>query len=86
MSSTQTCRQAGKYFVDGAVRKPGSYRWAGSYTATQALAVAGGVDNRLADKLGQHLSPSRTDERGNDRPSISIGVLASEKRGSAGPA
>jgi polysaccharide biosynthesis/export protein len=41
--------QAGMYFVDGAVRKPGSYPMGRSYTLTQALAVAGGVDNELAD-------------------------------------
>lgn len=41
--------QAGMYFVDGAVRKPGSYAMGRSYTLTQALANAGGVDNELAD-------------------------------------
>jgi polysaccharide biosynthesis/export protein len=41
--------QAGMYFVDGAVRKPGSYPMGRSYTLTQALATAGGVDPELAD-------------------------------------
>lgn len=41
--------QAGMYFVDGAVRKPGSYPIGRSYTVTQALATAGGVDPELAD-------------------------------------
>ncbi len=41
--------QAGMFFVDGAVRKPGSYPLSRSYTLTQALATAGGVDPELAD-------------------------------------
>lgn len=38
----------GKFFVDGAVRKPGSYLFDRAYTLTQALAAAGGVDFNLA--------------------------------------
>ena len=41
--------QAGMYFVDGAVRRPGSYPIGRKYTLTQALATAGGVDPELAD-------------------------------------
>jgi polysaccharide export outer membrane protein len=41
--------QAGMFFVDGAVRKSGSYPIGREYTLTQALAVAGGVDPELAD-------------------------------------
>jgi len=41
--------QAGMYFVDGAVHKPGSYPIGRNYTLTQALATAGGVDPELAD-------------------------------------
>lgn len=41
--------QAGTYFVDGAVHKPGSYPISRNYTLTQALATAGGVDPELAD-------------------------------------
>jgi polysaccharide biosynthesis/export protein len=41
--------QAGMYFVDGAVRKPGSYPIGRNYTLTQALATAGGTDPELAD-------------------------------------
>jgi polysaccharide export outer membrane protein len=41
--------QAGMFFVDGAVGRPGSYPLLSSYTLTQALAVAGGVDETLAD-------------------------------------
>jgi polysaccharide biosynthesis/export protein len=41
--------QAGMFFVDGAVHKPGSYPLGRSYTVTQALATAGGADVELAD-------------------------------------
>ena len=44
--------QAGMYFVDGAVKKPGSYPIGRNYTLTQALATAGGVDPELADYSG----------------------------------
>jgi polysaccharide export outer membrane protein len=44
--------QAGMYFVDGAVGKPGSYPLGRRYTLTQALATAGGVDKELADYSG----------------------------------
>jgi len=40
--------KAGMFFVDGAVRKPGSYPLDRPYTLTQALAVAGGADIELA--------------------------------------
>jgi polysaccharide export outer membrane protein len=41
--------QAGMFFVDGAVGKPGSYPLGRHYTLTQALATAGGVNPELAD-------------------------------------
>jgi polysaccharide biosynthesis/export protein len=41
--------QAGMFFVDGAVGKPGSYPLGRNYTLSQALATAGGVDRELAD-------------------------------------
>jgi polysaccharide export outer membrane protein len=41
--------QGGMFFVDGAVNKPGSYPLGRSYTLTQALATAGGVNGELAD-------------------------------------
>lgn len=41
--------QAGMFFVDGAVGKPGSYPLGRQYTLTQALATAGGVNPELAD-------------------------------------
>jgi polysaccharide biosynthesis/export protein len=40
--------QAGMFFVDGAVAKPGSYVLNRPYTLTQALATAGGADVELA--------------------------------------
>ena len=39
--------EAGMFFVDGAVRKPGSYPLGRRYSLTQALATAGGVDHEL---------------------------------------
>jgi polysaccharide export outer membrane protein len=44
--------QAGMFFVDGAVLKPGSYPLGRSYTVSQALATAGGVNPELADYSG----------------------------------
>jgi polysaccharide export outer membrane protein len=41
--------EAGMFFVDGAVGRPGSYPLSRPYTLTQALAVAGGVTEALAD-------------------------------------
>src|SRR5262245_27336220 len=41
--------QAGMFFVDGAVGKPGSYPLGRNYTLSQALATAGGVNAELAD-------------------------------------
>jgi polysaccharide export outer membrane protein len=40
---------AGMFFVDGAVNRPGSYALSRPYTLSQALSVAGGVQVRLAD-------------------------------------
>jgi polysaccharide export outer membrane protein len=39
---------AGVFFVDGAIGRPGAFPLTGAYTLTQALAVAGGVDETLA--------------------------------------
>jgi polysaccharide biosynthesis/export protein len=41
--------EAGTFFVDGSVGKPGSYPLNRPYTLTQALAVAGGITEFLAD-------------------------------------
>jgi polysaccharide export outer membrane protein len=45
-------QQAGMFFVDGAVRSPGSHALTRPYTLTQALSVAGGVNRELADYSG----------------------------------
>jgi polysaccharide export outer membrane protein len=45
-------QQAGMFFVDGAVRNPGSHALTRPYTLTQALSVAGGVNRELADYSG----------------------------------
>ena len=58
--------QAGMFFVDGAVGRPGSYPLLSSYTLTQALAVAGGVDETLAD----YSSVSIFRRRGGPEPEI----------------
>jgi polysaccharide export outer membrane protein len=39
--------ESGMFFVDGAVRKPGSYPLGRQYSLTQALATAGGIDSEL---------------------------------------
>jgi polysaccharide export outer membrane protein len=39
--------EAGMFFVDGAVRRPGSYPLGRQYSLSQALATAGGVDIEL---------------------------------------
>jgi polysaccharide export outer membrane protein len=39
---------AGMFFVDGAVGRPGAFPLTSAYTLTQALAVAGGVEETLA--------------------------------------
>jgi polysaccharide export outer membrane protein len=39
--------EAGMFFVDGAVRKPGSYPLGRRYSLTQGLATAGGIDIEL---------------------------------------
>jgi polysaccharide export outer membrane protein len=39
--------EAGMFFVDGAVQRPGSYPLGRRYSLTQALAIAGGVNRDL---------------------------------------
>lgn len=43
-----TVPEAGTFFVDGAVRRPGSFPLSRPYTVSQALIVAGGVDREMA--------------------------------------
>jgi polysaccharide biosynthesis/export protein len=62
--------QAGMYFVDGAVHRPGSYPIGRNYTLTQALAAAGGVDPELADygsvSIYRRLGPTNVQTIGID--------------------
>ena len=57
--------QAGMFFVDGAVGKPGSYPLGRHYSLTQALATAGGVNPELADysevKIYRRRGPAQVD-------------------------
>jgi polysaccharide export outer membrane protein len=52
--------QAGMFFVDGAVNKPGSYPLGRYYTLSQALATAGGVNGELADYSGVNIFRRRS--------------------------
>ena len=55
--------QSGMFFVDGAVGKRGSYPLVRSYTLTQAIATAGGMDPELADyggvTINRRVSPEK---------------------------
>jgi polysaccharide export outer membrane protein len=56
--------QAGMYFVDGAVRRPGSYPLGRQYYLTQALATAGGVDFELHSNeisIFRRMGPGKVD-------------------------
>jgi polysaccharide export outer membrane protein len=55
--------QSGMFFVDGAVKKPGSYALGRSYTVSQALATAGGVDPELADYSGVTINRRQSSEK-----------------------
>jgi polysaccharide export outer membrane protein len=47
-----TVPEAGSFFVDGAVRRPGSFPLTRPYTVSQALVLAGGVDREIAKTSG----------------------------------
>lgn len=47
--------KAGVYYVEGSVKKPGAYKLRDDMTVTQALAAAGGPDERLARVGGMTL-------------------------------
>lgn len=65
--------KAGVIYVEGNVKKPGAYRLRSGMTATQAIAAAGGPDDKLADKGGIRLF--RREESG-DRQEIPIDIGA----------
>ena len=54
--------EAGMFFVDGAVRKPGSYPLGRRYSLSQALATAGGVDIELYSNVISILRRHRAGE------------------------
>lgn len=70
--------QSGMFFVDGAVRRPGSYPLTQSYTLTQALAIAGGADVTLANMNDLSIF-RRRDGREADRISVSLNDILAGK-------
>jgi polysaccharide biosynthesis/export protein len=55
--------QTGMFFVDGAVGKRGSYALGRSYTLTQAIAIAGGMDPELSSYSGITINRRITPEK-----------------------
>jgi polysaccharide biosynthesis/export protein len=70
--------QSGMFFVDGAVRRPGSYPLTYSYTLTQALAVAGGADIVLAN-MDELAIFRRRDGEEADKIAISLNKILAGK-------
>jgi polysaccharide biosynthesis/export protein len=68
--------EAGMFFVDGAVGKPGSYPLVHAYKLTQALAVAGGIKSTLADFSGILLF-RRRDPSTFDRIPVDLNAIRS---------
>lgn len=72
--------QAGMFFVDGAVGKPGSYPLGRHYTLTQALATAGGVNQELADygavAIMRRRGPSETETISINLETVNAGRAA----------
>jgi polysaccharide export outer membrane protein len=66
-------QQAGMFYVDGAVRSPGSYALTRPYTLTQALSVAGGVNRELANYDGTTIYRHRN---GTETELISVELTA----------
>jgi polysaccharide export outer membrane protein len=69
---------SGMFFVDGAVRKPGSYPLTQSYTLTQALAIAGGADVALAN-MNELSIFRRRDGTEADRIAVSLNEILAGK-------
>jgi polysaccharide export outer membrane protein len=65
---------AGMFFVDGAVNRPGSYPLSRPYTLTQALTVAGGIKATLADYTGITIY-RRKDATNFDRVAVNLNEL-----------
>ena len=68
--------ESGMFFVDGAVRKPGSYPLGRRYSLTQALATAGGVDTELSSSsisIFRRTGPGKVDTLAYDLNEIRAG-------------
>jgi polysaccharide export outer membrane protein len=71
--------EAGMFFVDGAVHKPGSYPLGRRYSLTQALATAGGVDSELNSSdisIFRRNGPGKVDTLAYDLNDILAGSAA----------
>jgi polysaccharide export outer membrane protein len=71
--------EAGMFFVDGAVRKPGSYPLGRRYSLTQALATAGGVDSELNSSdvsIFRRTGPGKAETLAYDLDAILAGSAA----------
>jgi polysaccharide export outer membrane protein len=69
--------ETGMFFVDGAVRKPGSYPLGRRYSLTQALATAGGVDTELSSSnisIFRRMGPGKVDTLAFDLNDIMAGA------------
>jgi polysaccharide export outer membrane protein len=73
-----TVSQAGMFFVHGAVKRPGGYPLTESYTLSQAVALAGGLDANLSDESNAAIF-RRRDSQGPTRIPIDLkSILAGE--------
>ena len=71
--------EAGMFFVDGAVRKPGSYPLGRRYSLTQALASAGGIDTELSSSsvsIFRRTGPGKVDTLAFDLNDIMAGAAS----------
>ena len=69
--------ETGMFFVDGAVRKPGSYPLGRRYSLTQALATAGGIDTELSSSsisIFRRTGPGKVDTLAYDLNDIMAGA------------
>lgn len=68
--------KAGVVYVEGSVKKPGAYRLRESMTLTQAISMAGGPDDKIADRGGTRLFRSGASGERVEVP-IDIGAIDS---------
>ncbi len=69
---------SGMFFVDGAVRRPGSYPLTQAYTLTQALAIAGGAEVTLAN-MNELAIFRRRDGTEADRIAVNLNEILAGK-------